>query len=196
MYCLTCSRILGLDNKNMRTIILILILVAIAACNHKNKGTSDPRDNAPTSLDSFVVDTSRIALIPLDTTSIWLFEDAEPSMLDQIELLQIEKILVYCIRYFNTMQKKRIDEISAENSGDELRLTDFTIDLNAYKRQYVSAIDKNGEKVVWVNCFCGKWSESGKYNIILVEDGRNCFFNLIINLATNMYYDFYVNGDA
>lgn len=82
--------------------------------------------------------------------------------------------------------------------------TSYYIDANKkYYSQFIVAINKKGEKEVWVNCFCDAFIQeqkpytiNWKKEIVQVEEGGNCFFRLTINLATNSFYDFSVNGFA
>jgi len=180
----------------MRVTIIILMVMACTACEQNKKRISEQVPKDIPCLDSLTVDTSVIAIIPFDTTDNWPFENAEPTNLNQTELQQIEKILADCIAKYNPKQKLRFDEISAKYPSEEFELGEFIIELNRYKRQYVPVINEKGEKVVWVNCFCGVWDKSDKYQILIIFDGGNCYFNVKINLATEMYYDFMVNGWA
>lgn len=64
-----------------------------------------------------------------------------------------------------------------------------------YNRQYLPYISKNGSKHVRVICLCkeghnNKWKDG----IILVDDGGDCYFELIINLKTNTFSDLMING--
>ena len=67
--------------------------------------------------------------------------------------------------------------------------------LPSYKRQYICVIDKKGDKIVWVNCFCSEQAY-WKTKVVSVEDGGRCYFNLKINLTKKMKYDVMVNGVA
>ncbi|MBL8016555.1 MAG: hypothetical protein JNK43_04735 [Ignavibacteria bacterium] len=71
--------------------------------------------------------------------------------------------------------------------------------LENYYRQFAGAVLENGDKVIWINCFCyvdndyfRKWKE----DFIMVDDGGNCFFNVKVNLNTSGYFDLMVNGNA
>ncbi len=68
-----------------------------------------------------------------------------------------------------------------------------------YFKQFVGFVDANGDKIIWVNCFC-KGEESSfknwKNRVVFVSDGGNCFFNVKINITKNTYYDLMVNGVA
>ncbi len=57
--------------------------------------------------------------------------------------------------------------------------------------------NKNGEKEVWVNCFCNYiGDEIWKSHTVWVYDGGKFAFNLKINLKTKRFYSFGVNGIA
>jgi len=63
-----------------------------------------------------------------------------------------------------------------------------------YFKQFIAIIDANGEKVVWVNCMCRVIDDRWKKTIYTVFDGGSCYFQLKINLAKRVAYDFYTNG--
>lgn len=68
-----------------------------------------------------------------------------------------------------------------------------------YCKQFVGAINFKGEKTIWVNCFCEKFKDdfkNWKTEIIGVDDGGNCFFNIKINVDKNEYYDLNINGNG
>jgi hypothetical protein len=77
--------------------------------------------------------------------------------------------------------------------------TSPSIKLTNYKRQYVCGINKEGDKIVWVNCFCSDSKEHLRYwkqQVVFVMDGGDCYFNLKINLSKKTKYDIMVNGIA
>jgi hypothetical protein len=57
-------------------------------------------------------------------------------------------------------------------------------------------MNTKGDKEVWVNCFCRNAVGNWKEELILVQDGGNCYFQLKVNLNTKKYYEFTVNGNA
>lgn len=67
-----------------------------------------------------------------------------------------------------------------------------------YHMQVIAVINTRGEKVVWINCFCGKISEYPRWKTepVMVLDGGACFFNLNINLDSGEDSNFMVNGVA
>lgn len=71
--------------------------------------------------------------------------------------------------------------------------------LENYYMQFAGAILENGDKVIWINCFCyvdNEYFRKWKEDFIMVDDGGNCFFNVKVNLNTNGYFDLMVNGNA
>ncbi|NCU36630.1 hypothetical protein EOM75_11540 [Candidatus Falkowbacteria bacterium] len=101
-----------------------------------------------------------------------------------------------CIKEYNPEQERRYNKIHKEHPEYNLKINHFIIELDHYKRQYVPVINEKGEMEVWVNCFCGNWGINDRTNILIVEDGGNCYFNLKINLTKENYYDLMVNGNA
>ena len=66
-----------------------------------------------------------------------------------------------------------------------------------YSRQYVATIDKNGDKLVWIQFICGDISETEwKTKIVIVADGGDCVFNLKVNLKEKKYYDYNQNLES
>ena len=191
-YCST----LGLIKKKMRITITLAIAIIMVGCGQNKKQATVDKMNEKNSIDAIKIDTSMIAVIPFDTTYHWLFENARPSELDQTELKQIEKIITDCIAEYNPEQRQKFDEISKKYPNDNCRLSDFIIELNRYKRQYVPVINGLGEKEIWVNCFCSTWDSNWRTEILEVFDGGNCYFQLKINLTKNEFYNFMVNGVA
>ena len=102
-----------------------------------------------------------------------IFKNSTPTELSEKEISNVNRIL-----------------------EDALSNLSLKIDLNNYKRQYVAVINSFGEKEVWVNCLCKQNNENWKKEIIFVDDGGSCYFNLKINLSKSRYYDLVINGDA
>lgn len=68
--------------------------------------------------------------------------------------------------------------------------------LSKYIRQYLGKINKNGEKIIEINCL---WKEDlngipWKTHYIFVSDGCSFFWSIKVNLAKNKCFDYKVNG--
>lgn len=164
--------------------------------SYYEKETTENKTLVKTKVDTISIDTSSITIIEFNTNYHWLFKSAKRSELNSKELKQIEKILTDSLIKYNSKQQLQFQEISKKYPNADFNLSNFIIELERYKRQYVPVVNEKGEKEVWINCFCGKWGENGRTEVFEVEDGGNCYFNLKINLTTETIYDFMVNGDG
>ena len=69
-----------------------------------------------------------------------------------------------------------------------------------YCKQFIGAVNSNGERILWINMFCKSeisHFKNWKTDIIHVADGGNCFVQIKFNWDKNDgHYEFKVNGDA
>lgn len=169
-----------------------ILTTCLTSCGQKNTETK----NQENLTNTIQIDTSVIAVLPLDTNLRWVFKTGKPTNLTSDDLLKIEAILKICIDEYNPEQERQFQEINNKHPEYKLDKKNFIIDLPRYKRQYMATINSKGEKEVWINCFCGQWDKNSRTNPVLVKDGGNCFFNLKINLTTGEYFELMVNGNA
>ena len=141
------------------------------------------------------IDRKAIAILPYKTNQIWMFKDRAQAKINDGDFATIDRILKECIYAYNIVQEKEFNKINNEHPEYNLRKENFVIDLKNYKRQYILATNLKGEKEVWINCFCNT-SKNWNQELIIVKDGGNCYFNLIINLTTEKYSTLSVNGNA
>ncbi|TWI77984.1 hypothetical protein IQ13_4227 [Lacibacter cauensis] len=140
-------------------------------------------------------DTSNYVILNFDTTNTSLSNNTNPTLLTRAEIEEIDIILKQCVDNYNPEQKLKFDTLSKEHPEYNLKVDDFVIDLSRYKRQYLPFLNSAGQKEVWVNCFCSDFANWRK-EILTVKDGGNCYFSLTINLSTNTFSYFMVNGEA
>lgn len=67
--------------------------------------------------------------------------------------------------------------------------------LAKYKRQYVGLMRK-GRKVIFANFFCDAFDLDWKTRPVSVEDGGDCFFNVVYDSGSATFSDLQINGDA
>lgn len=170
-------------------IALIIFLLAFFACgqNKTSKGSLQLKQDSVTS-QQIIFDTTKIAILPIDTIFHLVFKDAAPLQLANEDLHSIDILLNDCIKTHNRKQ-------DSTNEYSEF------IDLKKYRRQYVPFIDSKGSKKVYVNCFCSHNDVPGEFDywkktLLIVNDGGSCFFHLTLNLTTNKYEELYTNGYA
>jgi hypothetical protein len=141
-------------------------------------------------------DTSSIVILPYDTSLYWICRDCKPAELTSQDFENIENLLIKCIDEYNPEQEKRFREIKSKYPEQNFEISQFTIDLKRYNRQYIAMTNINGEKVVWINCVCDTYNDDWRKVPIIVNDGGNCFFKLNINLTKRSYFELSVNGEA
>ncbi|MFT7034181.1 MAG: hypothetical protein ACJA2S_002691 [Cyclobacteriaceae bacterium] len=79
--------------------------------------------------------------------------------------------------------------------------------LPNYFRQYVGFRNSAGERMLWVNALCdiknGMVENNGEFVLepwpwkeepIIVDDGGDCYWNILINIDKHEYSNFFVNG--
>lgn len=144
-----------------------------------------------------VIHTERpaVAILPFDALSYGVFPESKPAQLTGEDLKQIETILNTAIAEYNPEQESQFRQMNEKHPELKLDRKNFTIDLARYKRQYLAVINAQGDKEVWVNCFCESANQHWKKTAVIVKDGGNCYFQLKINLTKAQYYQFTVNGN-
>ncbi len=164
---------------------LLFTSVTFIAC--RDLPNKNPAGEKTLSQDSRLnYDTSTTTIIALKSKSEWPFDSTcKATVLTQDNLQTIDTLLLRCIANYNN---------SLSNNKEQ-----WGIDLVKwnYKKQLVAVINKDGQKEVWVNCFCNTWdNDQWKTEILQVDDGGTCYFNFKINLETKKYYALIVNGVA
>jgi hypothetical protein len=101
-------------------------------------------------------------------------------------------------------QEKRYTPSSDDVSKAEEILKKFLMKENPsiyskfsrYKLQYFGLINKDNEKVIFINAGIGFEKGEWKRDYLSVDDGGDNYFNIKVNLNQSKCFDFYVNGEA
>jgi len=158
-------------------LLLIIVTISIYTTNCQSEVVAQ---------QGLSYDTAYIAIIPFNVKYFYgeLDKTNTPSALTQDDLSEVEKIF-----------KQSLSEHDSEIFGNRNNPNPVKNEL-IYKRQYVCYLNKAGEKIVYVDCFCSSMDVDWHKQMMVVDDGGKCFFNLKINLKTKKYFDFMVNGSA
>jgi hypothetical protein len=71
--------------------------------------------------------------------------------------------------------------------------------LKKYKRQYFGYIDKNGDRILLINCFWSKHIDFSKrwlQDRVVVLDGGSYYWSIKFNLNKNELFSLHINGYA
>jgi hypothetical protein len=164
-------------------IFYILFYIILSSCGQTSTSTPKKSTNQRQSdiipTYQLLLDTNRIVILPVDTTSSWyfkwLFTSTTSAKLTNQDNQTIEALLEKCLSAYITL--------------DSSKLYSYDIVLRKYNRQYVPYTDLKGEKKVFVNCICTDLTHSTNWRnkLLVVDDGGSCFFEVTINLTTLSY---------
>ena len=127
------------------------------------------------------IDKTKYAVLKWDKSYYYIFKTGKATTLTNVEINQIKVLLQKAVDKHNVTIKWALNQ---------------TLPLSSYKIQIVPIINNKGQKEVWLNCFCDDEGDLWRKEIIEVDDGGNCFFNVKINLTLKTFYDLAVNGYA
>jgi hypothetical protein len=102
------------------------------------------------------------------------------------------KVKAYDLKQGDLVQIDRLLKKCFHENANELN------DFNNYIKQCIPIINSNGEREVWISCFCKNYSLNTRYktSIIIMNDGGNCNISLKINLNKNEYSELNIAGEA
>jgi hypothetical protein len=176
-------------------ILIFILLFFTATCNQSGKQKENEEIEIEEEVQKII--ESDYTILEFESNWHWIFKNAQPTELSQVELNEVDDLIDIAIKKNNEQQNEYLKKHNAEYPKIQWTETGFELNLNkGYHRQYVSVIDSNGEKIVWVNFFCSTFNDNWKKELVMVHDGGNCFFNIKINLTRKTYSDLRINGYA
>ena len=176
-------------------LIILTLLIFISSCNQKVK----QKEGEEVEIEEEVENISEpdFTIFEFDSSWYWIFKNVETTDISKSELNEIDQLIDLAIRENNENQKKYLQKHNLEYPEHQWTETGFELDLEkGYHKQYVPVINESGEKIVWINFFCSTFNYNWKKEIIMVDDGGNCFFNIKINLTKKTYSELSINGYA
>ncbi|RZJ14962.1 MAG: hypothetical protein EON51_19015 [Acinetobacter sp.] len=124
-------------------------------------------------------------------------DDSKDIELNHKQLILLDSLINEAVNEYNVSNKLAFQKKKKKYIDIHSKTKEFVINLKDYKRQYFPILNKQGEKEVVINCFCYVSDNNNwKTEEVVVNDGGKCYFNLKINLQTEKYYDFSVNGNG
>jgi hypothetical protein len=183
----------------MRDLLTIIFLVIISGCTRTNNSdlTTFNVDSLSTS-DKVTLDSLDFNVIKYDTSYSYIFPTKFKAIdLSDEEIIQCETLLKSFMVGYNAEAIKRFNEMTEKYPSAQFKLAEFKIELKNYGRQYMTVVSDNGDKIVYVNCFCNPAHFNYRdKELVHVDDGGNCFFNFKVDLRTKKIFEFMENGVA
>jgi hypothetical protein len=174
--------------------LIFIFLILISSCNENKK--TEKIESGEKTQPEFKLAKSDFVILTYQTEWYWVFKNAKPTELTQSELIEIENILKTLVKENNKAQKIGLIEHNKNYPENQRTTPAYELKIDGFKRQYVPIINDKGQKEVWINFFCDDTGaeEYWKTEIMIVDDGGNCYYNLKINLDTKEYYELRING--
>lgn len=143
------------------------------------------------------LDDEAISVISFDIEKHWMiFKTGETYALTKIDIQLIDSLLKNKVAAYNVNEKVKFEKRINDFPHLNLQLTNYTINLGEYKRQYLAVKTTNGDIKVYINCLCNVDHKNWKSEMIHVKDGGKCYFNATINIKDASCSDLWVNGEA
>ena len=162
----------------------VLVCFCLCACGENSQNIRTEKTQPP-AVATAIFDSSKTAIITFDQKGNYPFNNSyKPARLTKREIQSVDSLLSVCVTNYNNSLGKTDKNLPIHLSGKD------------YKRQLIAVTNKNGDKEVWVNCFCSTWGRNWQKVVLLIKDGGNCYFNFKINLNKMTYCDLTVNGEA
>ena len=67
--------------------------------------------------------------------------------------------------------------------------------LDEYQRQYIG-LERGGRKIIYGNYFCNSEGINWRQELVIVEDGGECFFHVEYDVESELFIKLMVNGEA
>jgi hypothetical protein len=156
--------------------IVFIVLMTLASCHQTNnkKENNKKEIRLPPQSDYYLTSKETIRHVVFKENP----ENARPTTLSDEEILKVENIIAKRVLLYNKKAHRPIEQPAK------------------YFKQFIPSINPNGEKEVFVYCYCSVLGDSWKKRIIGVSDGGSCYFQLKINLSKGKVVFFQTNGLA
>ena len=174
----------------MKNLFLFFILLIFTNCS------KDPKK------ENWEVVNIDINVIKSDTIKeqnyIAIFDDktGKKSTLTKSETKIVKINLEKAVSKYNEELKIKLANWNKDAKKPKWNYEKEKINLRNYFRQYIISIDKNGDKIVRVFCFCSRNGEFWRNEIMSVNDGGDCYLNAKINITKDSTEYFGTNGSA
>lgn len=165
--------------------IIAITLIISGCCN--NNLTKDAESDQRNKIVNFTI-------IPYDSTHNWWNMPMQNTSISGSELLLIDSIYISGITDFNTLEQVRFDSLTKCNNENKYDFADFGLTYEYY-RQYIVSLGADGNKYVYINCFCGHY-KNWETEVVEVKDGGHCYFHMLINLTKKKVLFICPNGEA
>ncbi len=166
--------------------ISLILLVFFVSC--KAPETNHPASDG----DTFTTPTHQNTPI-IDPDQNWVIFTKE-----QAERKEVASWLVTCDGLWTPSEdniRQLEDNLPAYLSQQASLFSSSSGQLEDYKRQYIG-IERTGRQIIFGNFFCSYQRFEWQTNLLFVEDGGDCFFQVEYDVANSAFIGIWVNGES
>ncbi len=184
----------------MKYLLTLLLFVFVFGCSKTSDSTITISDSADSikMMQNISLDSLDFSILKYDSSHRYTFPSTfKPADLSSQEVIECEMLLRAYVLNYNIEATKEFEEVTKKLPNLKFDIKQFTIELEEYGRQYMAGLSEDGNKIVYVNCFC--YPEEFEYRnkeLVEVTDGGNCFFSFKVDLKNRKIFDFRENGVA
>lgn len=91
--------------------------------------------------------------------------------------------------------EEKIAEYLSQNSNLFYRQPPVWERLDEYQRQYIG-LERGGRKIIYGNYFCNSEGINWQQELVIVEDGGECYFQVEYDVESELFIKLMVNGEA
>ncbi|NLR95065.1 hypothetical protein HGP29_27950 [Flammeovirga sp. SR4] len=201
----------------MKNTYIILFLLSLLACKNTNEKTNYfSKTNSIETTESRIEKIDSLAkLNTIKTVEVGIEKTDSITKKKQTETVE-SKITILKNTEYNNLLEKKYGFKSWNPKIQDLNLVQETLDkayirnLDKYYRQYIPYFNEKGERFIEINAFCEisefphetengitEWIKMDwKNEYVQVDDGGNCYWQIIINVDKKEIKDFFVNGEG
>lgn len=188
----------------MKVQFIIITLLGLLSCNpghDRDMQVAEAKD-ASIEVPLVNIDSLDYVVFTYDSSTYSLYwnfsKNLRPVALTKEEISQAELLILKQIDLYNQSRTEEFHQMNTKYPDYNFQIETFIIENPAkYARQYIPAINSDGEKILYVNAFCSlQEHDYWKKGLVEVMDGGECYFQMIINLTKEEVVEFNVNGVA
>jgi len=178
----------------MKLLMYLIICLFIISCkqHHESQIEKNSNDEVGRQINLSGIDYS---IIEYEVGFSFFFEEILiPTTLNENEIKEVFHLATDDMNTDEQKWKKYLDSIMVLK---KIKIeSHIKMELKNYQYQLIAGLNGKKEKIVLVNAFCDSMGVNWRKDIVFVNDGGRCFFNLKINLYKHKVFDFIVNGVA
>jgi len=173
----------------LRFSIGLLLLINLVACNahpYDKSSVDIPSTSMAKTLESPTAMANQNWVIIAEERAVetgiasWLAESGNfwtPSVVDILKL------------------EEEIAGYLSQNSNQFYRQPPVWQRLDDYQRQYIG-LERGGRQIIYGNYFCNSGGINWRQELVIVEDGGECFFQVEYDIESALFIKLLVNGES